>query len=968
MTPSTPGQIITFYSYKGGTGRTMALANIACLLGKYQPSESTQPPRVLALDWDFEAPGLHRYFRPYLDPAAEAGFDSTPGCLDLFGVFDQRRSEFHPTDYITNRKRAFDILEQLDFESYLLPTVIPGLRIMKAGQFDEGYGRRVSEFQWDRLFKETIGLFSGFADYLRQHYDYILMDSRTGMSDTSGICTMLLPDKLVVVFTPNQQSLTGIGDLTRKALAYRKSSPDGRPLTVFPLPSRIEMARPALLEAWRMGSSNEIKGLPVDLTGYQPLFEQLFDEVYAQQETRLKEYFDTVMLQHIPDYAFGEPIAVMLEETESRLSLRSSYAAFAECLTELQAPWQSIAQIRLEREIHRLGGEARNMAAAGDIDTALRIAYSLMERKPPPSLFESVADAILKVAEAAYGKKRQEVSKMLHLAMDRAVNAVDLDPMDVADVLTTMGDICLAAGDYVLAQDALQSAIQVLQKKLGDGSPAVLTAQQTLAMVLRNQGDLAEARRLGVNILETYRRILGEDHQDTLTSMSNLALTLRSQGDVQGARILQEKVLEFYTSTLGEEHPNTLISMGNLALTLLDQGDVRGARALQEKEFKICTSTLGEEHPDTLISMGNLALTLQSQGDILGALTLQKKILKHHTRILGEDHPNTLTSMSNLAVTLQIHGDIEDARILQDKILEIRTRILGEEHPDTLISMSNLAATLRSLGDIQSARALQEKDSEICRRIFGEEHPETLTAMSNLAVTLRSLGDIQSARALQEKVLEIRTRILGEEHPDTLISMGNLSLTLRDLGEVQSARTLQKQVLELHTRILGMEHPSTLISMNNLAITLRSLGDIQGARTLQEQVFELHTRIFGKEHPRTLTAMNNLALTLQNQGDAEGARTLQEKVLEISCRILGKEHPDTLTAMHNLAAVFGEMGEWKQAKTLQEQVLTGRRQVLGEKHPGTIAAMSQLMQTAKELGDMDTVVALSQELAKGVAK
>jgi hypothetical protein len=32
--------------------------------------------------------------------------------------------------------------------------------------------------------------------------EYVLTDSRTGISDVSGICTMLLPDKLVVVFTP----------------------------------------------------------------------------------------------------------------------------------------------------------------------------------------------------------------------------------------------------------------------------------------------------------------------------------------------------------------------------------------------------------------------------------------------------------------------------------------------------------------------------------------------------------------------------------------------------------------------------------------------------------------------------------------------------------------------------------------------------------------------------------------------
>jgi MinD-like ATPase involved in chromosome partitioning or flagellar assembly len=57
-----PGRIITFYSYKGGTGRSMILANVAWIL-------ASNGKRVLILDWDLEAPGLHHYLRPYLiDP------------------------------------------------------------------------------------------------------------------------------------------------------------------------------------------------------------------------------------------------------------------------------------------------------------------------------------------------------------------------------------------------------------------------------------------------------------------------------------------------------------------------------------------------------------------------------------------------------------------------------------------------------------------------------------------------------------------------------------------------------------------------------------------------------------------------------------------------------------------------------------------------------------------------------------
>src|SRR3954449_8451523 len=56
------GRIVTFYSYKGGSGRTMTMANVAWIL-------ASNGHRVLVVDWDLESPGLHRYFSPFLlDP------------------------------------------------------------------------------------------------------------------------------------------------------------------------------------------------------------------------------------------------------------------------------------------------------------------------------------------------------------------------------------------------------------------------------------------------------------------------------------------------------------------------------------------------------------------------------------------------------------------------------------------------------------------------------------------------------------------------------------------------------------------------------------------------------------------------------------------------------------------------------------------------------------------------------------
>src|SRR3712207_1583100 len=71
------GRIVTFYSYKGGTGRTLALASVAWIL-------AANGKRVLAVDWDLESPGLHRYFHPFL---TDKKLNNSRGVIDLIRDF-----------------------------------------------------------------------------------------------------------------------------------------------------------------------------------------------------------------------------------------------------------------------------------------------------------------------------------------------------------------------------------------------------------------------------------------------------------------------------------------------------------------------------------------------------------------------------------------------------------------------------------------------------------------------------------------------------------------------------------------------------------------------------------------------------------------------------------------------------------------------------------------------------------------
>lgn len=336
------GRVVAFYSFKGGTGRSMALANVACLLAK------SGGGRVLVIDWDLEAPGLHRYFGKQLFSAfrgSEKELRGYPGLIDLMGELrdglGESDSEAAPTDY----ESAAALVERVPIAQYVIETDRPNLDLIKAGRLDEDYAGTVSAFDWQGLYRRSPHLLRALSDRLARDYAWVLIDSRTGLTDTSGICTMLMPEALVVVFTPNAQSLDGVVDLVRDAGRYRAESDDLRPLVVYPLPSRIEASEPALRKLWRFG--NPKAGIP----GFQPAFEQVFKDIYKLSECRLGPYFDDVQIQHVPKFAYGEDIAVLREESSDRFSLTRSFQRFTQRLTDQALPWEDADLAPVDEEV-----------------------------------------------------------------------------------------------------------------------------------------------------------------------------------------------------------------------------------------------------------------------------------------------------------------------------------------------------------------------------------------------------------------------------------------------------------------------------------------------------------------------------------------------------------------------------------------------------------------------------------------
>jgi transcriptional regulator with XRE-family HTH domain len=321
------------------------------------------------MDWDLEAPGLHRYFAPLIakesgsSDTVEKEFGSQQGVVDLFTLVEQKIRPLSNQGQIVGSEEITSILKEINIRTFTMQARGQPLDVMIAGALDSEYAQRVRRLQWEVLLLRAPTLMTCLLEWLSDFYDVILIDSRTGVTDVGGICTALLPDKLVAVFTPNRQSLLGTADQVRQALRYRAASDDLRPLRVFPLPSRVDAAEPELRNMWRIGRGSQI-------TGYQPQFERLFGEMYGLEECQLNSYFDEVQIQYVPRFSYGEDIPVLSETGSDRLSLSRSYEAFFGYLEGRTAIWaqsEGSAGVRLRRARERLGLKFRDVEQASQL-------------------------------------------------------------------------------------------------------------------------------------------------------------------------------------------------------------------------------------------------------------------------------------------------------------------------------------------------------------------------------------------------------------------------------------------------------------------------------------------------------------------------------------------------------------------------------------------------------------------------
>lgn len=530
----------------------MAVANIAFLA-------ALNGRRVLTMDWDLEAPGLAYYFRGLMDSAIAKQLRETAGIMDY--VWDWSNSINQAKDdndifVLKSRYENGQIFEE-SVCSVIENRFLPNggcLDFIGAGRKWTGKDRAIpyedalANFSWNSFFSKEAGgyVLESLKQWAKENYDLILIDSRTGLADVAGICTMQLPDTVAMCFILNRQNIDGVA---RVASAIRLKRKDDIRLHAVPMRvSRSENPEESDAKARANTELTKIGGFPADL---------------------LAEDFRTMSIAAADNVPFYESLAPFYAADPTLDPLTLNYLRLANQLLTPQLDIPHFDRELMENAVRRLA--PRN--ATVEYLAKLRSAEPARASSELRRLLDSALDTEVNGGELAQeyvttltdvafsiGETSEEYGESLDLqtkALDlvRAIAPTDIDKWSVT--LTTLLQRHLESFSGILEPEE--------EHQIEAELDALLASRPTISNQFRRIAyKRARARRsVGIDEIDAARQIVGEylvivsditktktrlsaDQMDEILAAEVDALLI--SGDVYGKTSSPDRALREYIS------------------------------------------------------------------------------------------------------------------------------------------------------------------------------------------------------------------------------------------------------------------------------------------------------------------------------------------------------------------------------------------------------------------------------------
>ena len=375
----------------------------------------------------------------------------------------------------------------------------------------------------------------------------------------------------------------------------------------------------------------------------------------------------------------------------------------------------------------------------------------------------------------------------LRAALDRAAVKVAErfadEPEVQASIRLSLGRTYQNLGEHDAAEPQLREAWNLYKTALGEDDERALTAESSLADLMRLNGDYASAEQMVRRVILVASRLLGPEHELVLDSRDILATTLEKLNRYVEAEPLMAQNLEIRRRLHGEESPEALLSMRLLGLFFERNGKYAQAEEIMVRTIQAMIKAQGTDHPDTMAAMNNLALVYIGQQRYAEAEQVLAPVYDKQNRLLGERHGDTMTTLSNLATSIMGQHRLAEAEPLLEKKLAMVKEVLGPTHSDTLNAMNTLGGLYWRTKRYEDAESIHREVIRIGRETYGEKHLETMVAHACLMRLQNSMNRLDEAKETGEYAYGLMSDTLGNDHPITQALVAHLVQIAKKRGD-----------------------------------------------------------------------------------------------------------------------------------------------------------------------------------------
>ena len=354
------------------------------------------------------------------------------------------------------------------------------------------------------------------------------------------------------------------------------------------------------------------------------------------------------------------------------------------------------------------------------------------------------------------GHSEPTVRSLLDAGAAKARKNLANQPEIQREMLALLGRIYLQRGAYDPAVPLLEQAVALGRRTLGPGRQLAQSLSD-LGVVQRQRSQTGAARAALEEALAMRQKVLGEEDPDTAISHSELGRLLSDLGRLDEAEAQFRSALAIRRKVLGPADHETGVSLSDLGLLLKKTGDASGAETLLRESLEVMRKSRGPRHSDVGTSLSNLAMAVDERGDHRAAEAMLREALEIGEASLGREHPRNAHKLANLADVLRAEGKLAEAETRNEEALALSRPALGLDHPAVAQREVGLARIYLDQGRPAAAEPLLRHALGVQQRRLptGDwRSGETLSLLGDAALRLSRFAEAERCLLQAAEILE----------------------------------------------------------------------------------------------------------------------------------------------------------------------------------------------------------------------